>query len=315
MVVATLAIVEDPSPPAYLPVDDSDDQYDSVKKSGVSVEEDALPATSKPITSELRSTISHIRARAGRGSRFRGFGMFMLWSILSRLVSGVLSFGQGHQFIFINAAAQVVSEILLANLMVAWVHIVITEPSARSMWRRIPSLRNWTKYVPAVALHGVAAQVCMMLPVYLAMCLGAFRMDDENMSELPEDARPSAGKVGAGLGVTALSLALTILIEVPATVTLVRVAASMLPDDENTIVPFDRTFGGKVVPTLAGGTGRIGLLDAWTTFNWPARIRLLKVLVKTFGMMVAVSLVFAAVLAAEVAIIAGGDFKSLLGKV
>jgi len=44
-------------------------------------------------------------------------------------------------------------------------------------------------------------------------------------------------------------------LEVPTTVAYVRVTDSMLPGEHETIVPFDRSFGGKVTLAIIGGQG------------------------------------------------------------
>jgi hypothetical protein len=89
------------------------------------------------------------------------------------------------------------------------------------------------------------------------------------------------------MGIPAL---LAFIISIPARVIFIRVAASMLPEEDETIVPFDRSFGGKVHPQIVGGSGHIGLLDAWTTFDWAARVRFAKVLGKTIAIELALGL-------------------------
>lgn len=85
---------------------------------------------------------------------------------------------------------------------------------------------------------------------------------------------------GQGMLGFTLMVLLFVLLQIPATVTLVRVAASMLPEEDETIVPFDRTFGGKTTPAIIGGQGKIGLVEAWRSFPWASRRRLLKLMLK-----------------------------------
>jgi len=84
---------------------------------------------------------------------------------------------------------------------------------------------------------------------------------------------------------------------------LTRVQASLLADSEETIVPFDRSFNGKVIPEIVGGSGAIGMLDAWKTFDWAARIRLVKAYFKVFLMQLAVAAVFLAIGIFEVVLV------------
>ena len=117
-----------------------------------------------------------------------------------------------------------------------------------------------------------------------------------------------AGKsavAGKGFAIFIISLVLILLVLVPAKVMLVRVQASLLPDDQESIVPFDRSFGGKVIPEIVGGSGVIGVLDAWKTFGWNSRLRLIKAYAKVFAMQCALSLFFFAVIVAQIYIIVG----------
>jgi len=109
-----------------------------------------------------------------------------------------------------------------------------------------------------------------------------------------------------------LMFALFVLLEIPATVTVVRVAASMLPEEYETIVPFDRSFGGKVTPSIVGGAGKIGMLEAWKTFTWPSRVRLLKLVIKVFAILVAVWLSFSMVLIAEAHLLFGDQLGEIM---
>jgi hypothetical protein len=61
----------------------------------------------------------------------------------------------------------------------------------------------------------------------------------------------------------------------PAHVLLVRAQASLLPEADEPIVPFDRSFGGRVTPLAAGGPGYATLRDAWFSFPRAAWRRLL----------------------------------------
>ena len=77
-------------------------------------------------------------------------------------------------------------------------------------------------------------------------------------------------------------------------------------------MPFDRTFGGRVVPESAGGTGVLGLLEAWRSFDWAARIRLVKVYLKTGAIQVAVSALFLGVVYGELRFIMGDALDKMV---
>lgn len=108
-----------------------------------------------------------------------------------------------------------------------------------------------------------------------------------------------------GISILISAIVLSFIIVLPANVILTRVQASLLPDNQETIVPCDRSFGGKVTPAIVGGSGVLGLLDAWKTFDWNARVRLAMAYAKVFAMEVALAMLFVAIAVGELSIIIG----------
>ena len=109
--------------------------------------------------------------------------------------------------------------------------------------------------------------------------------------------------------VSLTALLATFLIFVPAAVTLTRMQASTLPDEDEPIVPFDRTFGGKVQPRILGGTGAVSMLEAWKTFDWNARVRLLKLYAKIMAIQTVTTVAFAAISALQMKLILSKQAK------
>lgn len=268
-----MAAVEDSNPDIYVRIDDQD----PTKPSGPNDPEPELAGSArpKPITSGLRSTTKHLRARAGFWSRFRGLSMYLAFFFADVFLSLIFPiptgsfFGQFFVQLFIN--------ILLSTWQMAWVHIVISEPSPKRFYQRIPSYRKWIRIAPAVAFETLLTYATFFLPMAVAQFAG--------WTDVTED--PNRPDVNARkelirfLSISALPAILALAVSVPARVVFIRVAASMLPEEDESIVPFDRSFGGKVQPEIVGGSGKIGLLDAWTTFDWNARVRFVKVVIKT----------------------------------
>ena len=104
-----------------------------------------------------------------------------------------------------------------------------------------------------------------------------------------------------------VSFGLIILVVLPAQVTLVRVQASVLPEEDEAIVPFDRSFGGKVVPESEGGKGVVGMLDAWRSFEWSSRLRLVGLYVKIIAIEMATTLAFVLLVIGELRMIVGKE--------
>ncbi len=93
-----------------------------------------------------------------------------------------------------------------------------------------------------------------------------------------------------------------------------RVMASMLPEEDEPIVPFDRSFAGKVTSEQIASGGAVNMLDAWKTFDKQARLRLVKLYVKVFMVQVATTVLFAGVLLLELRAIVGANELPKLGR-
>jgi hypothetical protein len=300
--VATLTAIEDPNPDVYVRIDTDV----NAPKPDDEDNDPELPAPHpKPITRSLRTTIAHLRARAGRWSRFRGFRMYLATTAATKFIVSLFSGLLTGPNLFGHAIARFIAEILLANLIVAWVHIVISEPSAKRFYQRIPGRKTWINMAPVAALRSLASQTTMFIPLAIGYSTGVLKNGGTVNPVMPSDELPPAKVVGGCLGLAALSLVLYLLIEMPAHVIFIRVAASMLPEEDETIVPFDRSFGGKVTPQIVGGAGKIGIVEAWQSFDWASRMRFVKVAGKVFLMEMGVGILFGLVLGLEVYFLMG----------
>ena len=87
--IPTLCMVESPETTAYVPVDSMDRSdpppYDESTPKPID-EEDILLVQNKPVTSSLRATILHLRARAGYWSRFRGLSSSSYGNVLTGII-------------------------------------------------------------------------------------------------------------------------------------------------------------------------------------------------------------------------------------
>lgn len=268
--------------------------------------------TYNPITSSLRSTILHLRARAGYWSRFRGLSLFLSWALGRSVIISLVAFVPFMRSHMGFALAAIIAEVVLSRWELTWYHIVISEPRPKKWWQPLPLFKSraWLKFVPAVALRSVTTQVVAGFPMMLCRSFGTMKHLQDPAFQPGK--RDMYAIFGQSLIVLFLMFALFILLEIPATVTAVRVAASMLPEEYETIVPFDRSFGGKVTPAIVGGAGKIGMLEAWRTFTWSSRVRLLKLVGKVFAIIFAVWLSFSMVLLAEAHFLLGDQMGEIM---
>lgn len=297
LIVTTLTMVESPSLTAYVPIQNIEDEPPAYEEDGTPKPADESLVKTKPITSSLRMTINHLRERAGFWSRLRGLKVFIVMYLLRLVIVGMLSVLFGNTFVIIFGT--IVAEVALANLHMTWIHVVISEPSTRSWWNRIPRPfgKTWKKIAPAVAIWAVADQAVAILPMLVTGSFGVLKhMQDPDFDPGMKEAYMTAAQLFFAL---VLMLLLFVVVEIPATVAMVRVAASMLPEEDETIVPFDRTFSGLVTPEIIGGQGKVGIAEAWKSFNWECRRRLLRTTLKIVAMFSAVYLLFSIILMTE----------------
>jgi hypothetical protein len=286
-VYPTLAAVEDPLP-AYeaLPMND-----DGTPKTDTDPVRTAQPG--KPITASIRATNRLIRSLGGWLSNFRGLGYGFLIGMVTVMTTGILS---RLPFVPVRIA-HLISLLALSPLATTWTHLVITGPSAKSFARRIPSVKkvyvaNW---FPTFLLWA-SAHAAVVFPELLGKAIG-LRMPNGPIQVGGEPMNGSdAGKV---ICVAALSLLLQAVLVIPAHAALTRVQASLLPADEDTIVPFDRSFAGRVEPEVVTGKGFATFGAAIKTIPRSSWIRIYLLRIKVFFVSMAVYFVLGAIVLLE----------------
>lgn len=148
-----------------------------------------------------------------------------------------------------------------------------------------------------------AREIARCVPIFTALVLGLDLPRGGFNEPLDMDAI-HAGFIIKFVIVTLVTVACSVFVIIPAYVVLVRVQASLLPVQQSTIIPFDRSFGGNVEPEVVGGKGYATVTDAWVTFSKTSWRRLLTLYVKMFALSVGAVLVCGAVLVPQALFIA-----------
>jgi len=314
-VVATLCMVE--TPHAAITISPSEEPASKGEKETLLETGPTITLVrQKPITSSIRGTVKHLVAHAGKWARFRGFKVHALYSLAFSLAIQFFSgFFTSLFFGGLPGQAIIVSGLAgaaVANLHAAWTHKVVSMPSEATFWQRVPSKSSWKALAPAAAISAAMPYISLYLTAGVAILLGLHKVNPENLDQYTS--RQWACLAVRGLATVVFAIFTSLFLCIPATVTQVRIEASLLPEEQDSIVPFDRTFGGKVVGQLLGGTGRIGFLDAWRSFNWEARRRLIKLYVKIGAIMAFAIFVVVHVLAFEVFGVMGPALGDYLAK-
>ncbi|KAI1470258.1 uncharacterized protein F4812DRAFT_456263 [Daldinia caldariorum] len=296
-VFPTLAIVEDPSPPAYEPVSLNEDTQ-SLAEDNAPVADEAARGGSQArlITSSVRSTYRTLTAISGFRSLFRGFACYLAMSFAGSVVFGILS----SAFVPSLIAAPV-SALALVQLYTAWTHIVISAPSSKSFWKRLPPFgKAFRATALPVVMFFFAQELSAFVPKLLAYGMSMNLPNPRNPGVIPEGDKNDIWK---GVLVLLLALAMNVFLVIPTQVILTRVQASLLPDEDDTIVPFDRSFQSKVEPAIVGGKGFVTVKDAWDSFPRASWVRLVKLYVKIYAAGLALGLLWMAVIVPEAILI------------
>ncbi|KAK5636798.1 hypothetical protein RRF57_012510 [Xylaria bambusicola] len=293
-VYPTLAIVEDPSPPAYNPVSLNEDGQ-SIAEDGFATADTAAVSETPAVTSSLRSTHRAVYAIAGWRSLFRGYAAYLFTSVVVSIIATIfVGFGVPS---FIGVPLVCVA---VAQPYAAWTHIVISTPSPKYFWQRFPPFsRTFRATAAPIVIYAFATELATYLPLFIASVLNMTTWNPKEPNSLPQYNKDDAWK-----GIVVLLASLTL------NVVLTRVQASFLPEDDDTIVPFDRSFGGKVEPAIVGGKGYVNMIDAWKSFSRASWIRLVKLYVKIFLIVVALAFAWVAILIPEYILIANNSRKT-----
>lgn len=249
----------------------------------------------KPITSSIRATNRLIRSLGGWLSNLRGLGYSMVIGFFTLTTLGVFS------IVLPLRIAHLPALIVLAPLSTTWTHFVITAPTpGKSFFQRIPSARKvyLATWFPTVLLWA-AAHASALLPELLSYVIG-LQISDPNHPGRLRGEPLHGGDVAKMICVVGVSVALQALLVVPSHAALTRVQASLLPADQDTLVPFDRSFAGRVEPEVVTGKGFATFGAAIKTIPRSSWLRIYLLRVKVFFVSMGVYFIMGAIVGVEV---------------
>ncbi|KAK0715025.1 hypothetical protein B0H67DRAFT_489207 [Lasiosphaeris hirsuta] len=272
-VVPTLAIVEDPNPPAYEPLNNNENSDENASPASENPE-----ASGRPVTTSLRATRRLLISVAGRRALFRGFWCAVFLGFAGSALGAIFNM----RIIPLIPIGQLLAQLALVQFGAAWTHIVISAPNPLPFYRRLPPFRKAFEATcfPILAVW-LATALTVVVSGLTAVALGIkIGFSDHDRANNPTVDGHLVWKL---IVVALVSFAVELVTVVPANVILVRVQASLLPPEEDAIVPFDRSFQGKVEPAIVGGKGFVSMRDALATFPRASWIRLYKLYAKIFA--------------------------------
>ncbi|KAF2674679.1 hypothetical protein BT63DRAFT_17168 [Microthyrium microscopicum] len=268
-------------------------------------EEQKLPigefVPSKPITSKLRTTFKHLHSVGGFRSRFRGLGMaifYQLALIVFTALFNVFFAALGPVGMWMaSTAAAVVS----CNIHAAWTHATIAAPSSKSFFQRFLARKVACQMImPTLRLQTTIGLMHASVVGSGYLAVAAF-----NASKAPHWVSANLAFLPVATGILT-----GLLLVIPSYIALIRTEASLMPEDMTAIVPFDRTFGGRML-VQSDTCGRryfqtCTVRGAWTLFSRDTYKRVLKMQVRFVAIIFALTVVFTGIFMTEAYVISGG---------
>ena len=276
---------------------------------------------SKPITSGVRRTLRYLYAIGGFAAIFRGFRLMVLWSIGRCLLGFLVSYafraiGLKPNSNLDRAVSDLLSTLLLSPLSLAWCHRAITrdfdagptvswrrpatfgrlfQPSTWARLIRRPSLPRMpsrsalkAQLLPCAMAGGIQFLYHVLPSSFLSPLLGRYTHPRSMQKIQSGSNRQTQGNFLVAAITLVLYIEYTILrfcawiMHEAAAISLTRVQASLLPEDQQPVVPTDRRLGvGVAAGKQASREDKwLMLLDAWRGTTWNMLWRYTKTVLK-----------------------------------
>ena len=281
---------------------------------------ESTTTTTTPITTNIRATVRHLTATYGAKARYSGLGAFMFWAAIStiwrRSTMSLLTDNFGVYLPAAHLITTVIAGLCFANWHMLWTHMMLAVPGTTWKATGMNSRPTFKKLALPSIMNALAWEVTIGMPVVIGWTMGMFtEKNGMIMGPVHGEGEPmDCLEMYKMMVVFLVGLLSFIGIYIPAHVALIRVEASMLPAEVETVVSFDRTFGGRVVAETEGGSGKLGFADAWTSFEKVQRMRLLKVFGKIFLVETMLHVFFGVLIVAQLLIFVGAENLVKLAK-
>ena len=303
---SSTAIIES-KPPAYADEPDATLEKEPLMPAEADADRDVeiTVINHKPITANIRNTIGHLHRVGGFRARWRGLGTSILYHALHGGVAALLSSFVGFG-LFGNALVYIFTSVALSRFHMLWTHAMIAHPTTKPFYRRMVSRKQCKAILLPSLVFATAQQATLIAPLAVAFALG---LPQDHMHHLGEhsDCARTAFQVLRVLAVPATAIAVALAVLLPAAVTLTRIEATLLPEDQESIVPFDRQaiLGSVDIAALQRGDCKVLFVQAWRSFDRAARLRVIKLYAKMVLIQITIVVVAAHVMLAELYLIGG----------
>ncbi|RLL96747.1 hypothetical protein CFD26_104275 [Aspergillus turcosus] len=225
------------------------------------------PTLESRATDSLCATIQCLRTHIGRWFYMRGLMVFLLHDMMKDVILPfLLPMNSGTPWE--DKLRSAIYAAILSNLQIVWVHIAFTKPSSKYFYQRLPKFPDWIRVAPIPFIEVLAR----WLVFSAAVSLQGELLTATGITDIEQDPFKPGGihlkeeaELGLRIGIICIFPKLMeSLVALPARAAFIRMAASMLPDDDEPVVPLD--------PKVRENAP-LGILDAWKSFHGASRAR------------------------------------------
>ncbi|PHH54154.1 hypothetical protein CFIMG_002147RA [Ceratocystis fimbriata CBS 114723] len=289
-VYATLAMIEDEAAPTYsrLPSIPIKTESDVVTK-----DPSAPLFDTTPITANVCRTARHLKTFGGFRACFRGFVCMTLSNLVLSLVTCSLMLLLPAAF---KPFCSLAGSLAVAQFMAAWVHIIMTPGSSRSWFKRMPAFGPTMRATSrAIVLNWAATHACVAGYTLIRSHMLACSAHHAAAVAAATGVDPATPTPDARFVLLDIAMAVVYaLVVVPTEVLLARSRASLLPAEEDSIINFDRSLGGRVTET-----GFVSLVAVWKSVGATAWKRIAKFHMRIFAVAASVLVPVTAMIAMQ----------------
>ncbi len=275
-----------------------------------------------PITRTLRTSFRHLYSIGGYRSIFRGVKahLVMLVIFLGTVIALDYLIVARPRFIG-RWIAFFTSLLILTPLHCAWTHATIRAnsqaPKTNGLYSSAPSTAGWKRLIPGVWSAQPVLPMIRYIASFLLLTEGTRAIAHGVMAGLPQDSLHPAIVIGLSIFMPLLFAAPAgLLVVLPSFIALIRAEASLLPESDQAIVPFDRSFSGRSINWRSGGVSwwryiwlNLGPLGSFAAFDREAYFRVLSVFFKLVPMLVVLFGLYLLVIGLELHAILGDRIR------
>ena len=236
------------------------------------------PTSSNAVTSQRSFAHRHLHNERESWLNLPGLDVFVVYMLLTVVLMALAKsiYAQEGTAFPVFVISRLLLGLPLTNIHTAWIHTVVSKPTKKTIWQRIPGWREWLKTLPVASLDIVLPNCVHYLATTLLVSFSGVLF--AALGNQAYEKIPSTLATCGNIAFLTVPIASEYLASIFTGALYVRVAASMLPYNDQSAVPFDRSFGGRAT----NEAHCLSILDAFRTMKVQNWYRYLKIVWEVF---------------------------------